>query len=284
MTPFDPDALLAILSAFYPDVSTASLAKARAERPGVFSGGSLIGDGSQLQLPDGRIFDVIGPSGWQVVAHSDDPAAAGVWDGNRIAAFFLSYGLVVAPSVISQWEGYLSKWGWKNPNYFLFRISHAQELVDAGKADPLPPDTGSGDPFALEDGPLTPIDEAINFFGFGSAPTMESIVSDQLGALDGSDAQLDGVQGSVESFDPAGASASIDDGSLEDAADAHANASAAANTETIDDVAGATEGQGAGIDPIRGGYDETPPPDITAPDPGDPPGHEPGEPNNPPPA
>lgn len=271
MTPFDPSALVAILSAFYPDVSTASLAKARAERPGVFQGGTLVGDGSQLQLPDGRLFDLIGPRGWQVVRHSDDPAVAGVWDGDRIAAFFLSYGLVVAPSVISQWEAYWSKWGWKDPAYFVYRLSHAQELVDAGKASPLPPDTGSGDPFALEDGPLTPIDESVNWFGFGSHPTMESIVSDQLGALDGSDAQLDGVQGHVEQFDPAGASAAIDDGSLDDAASAHDGASASAATETIDDIAGATEGQGAGIAPTRGTYDEPPPPDETVPDPGEPP-------------
>lgn len=284
MTPFDPGALLAVLAAFYPDVSPAALARARSDRPGVFAGGSLVGDGSELALGDGRVFDLIGPAGWQVVGHSDDPAVAGVWDGNRIAAFFVGKGIAVAPSVITQWLGYWALWGWKNPAYFVYRLSHAQELVDAGLADPLPPDTGSGDPFALEDGPLVPIDETVNWFGFGTAPTMESIVSDQLGALDGSDGQLDGVQGAVEQFDPAGAGAALDDGSLEAAADAHAGASASAAGDTIDDVAGATEGQRAGVDPIRGDYDEPPPPDATVPDPGDPPGHGPGEPGGPPPA
>src|SRR5262249_32277095 len=153
---------------------------------------ALVGDGSQLALSDGRVFDLIGAGRWQVVGHSDDPAVAGEWTADRIAAFFLNYGLVVPPSVVTPWRGHWTRWGWKDPASFASRLSHAQELVDAGLATALPPDAGTGDPFALEDGPLTPVDEAVDYFGFGTAPSMEAIVSDQLGELDGADAQLDG--------------------------------------------------------------------------------------------
>lgn len=75
MTPFNASALLAILLAFYPTVSRAELARARRERPEYFAGGTLLGSkGDKLQLPDGRIFDLIqsagGPPGsqrWQVI-------------------------------------------------------------------------------------------------------------------------------------------------------------------------------------------------------------------------
>ena len=60
MTPFDPWALLAILEAFYPEPTAASLRRARSERPEYFAGGTLIGrSGDKLQLPDGRIWDLI---------------------------------------------------------------------------------------------------------------------------------------------------------------------------------------------------------------------------------
>ncbi|MGH2667510.1 MAG: hypothetical protein ACRDH5_00030 [bacterium] len=60
MTPFDPDALLAMLLAFYPTPSPASLVRARQERPDYFAGGVLIGRGPDaLRLPDGRILDLI---------------------------------------------------------------------------------------------------------------------------------------------------------------------------------------------------------------------------------
>jgi hypothetical protein len=284
VTPFDPGALLAVLGAFYPIASVDALARARAERPGVFAGGSLVGNGSVLQLADGRQFDLIGPNGWQVVGHSADPAVAGVWDANRIAAFFVSKGVAVAFSVVQQWIGYWALWGWKDPAFFVYRMSHAQELVDAGLADPLPADTG-GDGLTLDDGPLTPVDESTDFFGFGSAPSMESIVGDALAPLDGSDAQLDNVAGQVSAFDPAASSAALDDGTLDQAAGVHDATTAAFAGESIADLGGATDGQRAGVDPNRGQYDEAPPPDAPVVDPGPPPDKAgPGEPGGPPPA
>jgi len=64
LAPFDPDALLAMLRAFYPIVSPANLARARAERPDYFAGGVITrANGDKIQLPDGRIYDCIINSG-----------------------------------------------------------------------------------------------------------------------------------------------------------------------------------------------------------------------------
>jgi hypothetical protein len=270
MTPFDPAALLAVLTAFYPIVSVAALAQARSDRPWAFANGALVGDGSVLQLGDGRQFDLIGAGAWQVVGHSADPAVAGVWDGPRIRAYFAGFGVAVADSVIAQWLGYWTAWGWKDPGYFVYRLSHAQELVDAGKATALPAEPG-GNVFALEAGPLDPVDTAANYYGFGQDPSFESLVSDHLGALDGSDAQLDAVHATVTQNDPAAAATALDDGTLDAAAGAHQAGQAATAGETIDDIAGATDGQRAGIDDTRSGYDEPPPPDAAPNDPGPPP-------------
>jgi hypothetical protein len=84
MTPFDATALLVMLLAFYPTVSGAELARARRERPEYFAAGVLFGTkGDKLQLPDGRVFDLIANAGglpgtqrWQVIEPGpsvDDP-------------------------------------------------------------------------------------------------------------------------------------------------------------------------------------------------------------------
>jgi hypothetical protein len=125
VTPFDPDALLAMLLAFYPTPSAAALRQARAERPDYFAGGTLIGSkGDKLRLGDGRVFDLVFASGglpgqqrWQVIDVTNDPGSA-------------------------------------------------------------------GDPFALEAGPLTPIDSTDVWPG-SPAPGFESYVAGELGALDG---------------------------------------------------------------------------------------------------
>jgi len=75
MTPFDPVALLVMLLTFYPVVSVAALQRALRERPEYFAAGVLVStSGEKLQLPDGRVFDLIfdvdGVSGgprWQVI-------------------------------------------------------------------------------------------------------------------------------------------------------------------------------------------------------------------------
>ena len=89
MTPFDPAALLAMLLAFYPVASPAALGRAMAERPEYFAGAVRIGRGGDaIQLPDGRIFDLIfavdDPIArhWQVIEAgagdgADDPFADG---------------------------------------------------------------------------------------------------------------------------------------------------------------------------------------------------------------
>jgi hypothetical protein len=64
VTPFDPFALVAMLSAFYPVVTPANFARARAERPEYFAGGFIMGSkGDKLTLPDGRVFDCIFAAG-----------------------------------------------------------------------------------------------------------------------------------------------------------------------------------------------------------------------------
>lgn len=73
MTPFDPQALLAMLLAFYPAATIANLVRARAERPEYFAGGTLFGScGEKLRLPDGQVWDLIydcgGPNArWQAI-------------------------------------------------------------------------------------------------------------------------------------------------------------------------------------------------------------------------
>jgi len=75
VTPFDPSACLAMLLAFYPVVTPAALALARSERPEYFAAGLIFGSkGDKLQLPDGRVFDVIQNAGglpgtqrWQMI-------------------------------------------------------------------------------------------------------------------------------------------------------------------------------------------------------------------------
>ncbi len=85
MTPFDPWALLAMLLAFYPTPSAAALRQARAERPEYFAGGLIIGSkGDKLELPDGRVWDLIYAAGglpgdqrWQVLEVTGDAGGDG---------------------------------------------------------------------------------------------------------------------------------------------------------------------------------------------------------------
>jgi hypothetical protein len=117
VTPFDSDALLAMLLAFYPKPSGASLRRARAERPEYFAGGTLIGSSStHLQLPDGRIFDLVFDEGsararWQVLY--DDPNDPGGDDGDPFALEqgpldFVDETIVIFPDVTDPFEGLVS--------------------------------------------------------------------------------------------------------------------------------------------------------------------------------
>lgn len=82
MTPFDPIALVAMLSTFYPLVTRASLERAFRDRPEYFAGGRLGGrNGEVLFLQDGRIIDLAfsawaANARWQAldVTHADGGA------------------------------------------------------------------------------------------------------------------------------------------------------------------------------------------------------------------
>lgn len=75
--PFDPGALVVMLNAFYPAVSAAAFAKARAERAEYFGGGVIFGSkGDKLRLPDGREYDCIVAAG--------GPASARRWSCSLI--------------------------------------------------------------------------------------------------------------------------------------------------------------------------------------------------------
>jgi hypothetical protein len=117
VTPFDADALLAMLLAFYPRPGGAALRRARLERPEYFAGGTIIGSSStHLQLPDGRIFDLVFDEGsararWQVLY--DDPNApdAGVDDPFALEQGpldFVDEDVVIFPDLADSFEGLVS--------------------------------------------------------------------------------------------------------------------------------------------------------------------------------
>jgi hypothetical protein len=215
VTPFDPSALLAVLLAFYPVVSAATLARARTERPEYFASGTLGGSkGDKLVLQDGRVFDLIAaaggpPSGrhWQVIDVTNDPG-------------------------------------------------------------------GAADPFALEDGPLTLLDEA-TFVPPPSGASFVGLVAGELAALDGADAVLHGAAAAVAEFDGA---ADLEDAGaslLDPAAVSHANTRAALDH---DDPAEELESAGLTRDEIDARlseYDEPLPEAAPEDDPGGPPRDDP---------
>lgn len=270
MTPFDPAALLAVLSAWYPTVSTSALAQARSEQPDVFAGGTLIGNGDRLQLGDGRVFLLIWNGAWTVTGDTNDPSAAGVWDGPRIAAYVQSLGLTPPASMVQQWLTYWAAWGWKDPGYFKYRLSHAQELVDAGLATPLPPDTGIDDGLTLDAGMLVPADAAAVVIPPAGA-VFTPLVSEALAPLDGTDAQLDGVNETVQSFTGADQLAASGAG-LDDAAQAHTDAQTALEGTDPGDLVATSDGHLAIIEQTQPDYVQDPPPDLPVPDPPPPPG------------
>jgi hypothetical protein len=208
VTPFDAAALLAVLLAFYPVVSVASLQRARAERPEYFAAGTLGGSkGEELFLQDGRVFDLIAaaggpPSGrhWQVIDVTNDPG-------------------------------------------------------------------GAADPFALEEGPLTPLDEDDTL----PSPPGESfvtLVADELSAFGATDEHLALAAAAVVEFD-GGADLDNASGELLDPAIEHHDAMRSALDQ--DDPADELEAAGLSRDQIDGElqrFDEPTPPDIPEPDPG----------------
>jgi hypothetical protein len=136
------------------------------------------------------------------------------------------------------------------------------------------------DPFALEEGPLIPLDEEQPIFP-GGDPTFESIVAGALEPLDGADNVLDGAGQAIVTFTGADALDRQYRAQVEPAAVAHAATRAALEQDDPADVIDATNAQDPEINAAREDYVEDPPPDAPEPDPGDPPGD--GPPKPPPP-
>jgi hypothetical protein len=209
--PFDPDALVAMLKAFYPVVSGAAFAQARSERPSYFGGGVIFGSkGDKLRLPDGREYDcIIGAGG---------------------------------PASLRQW--------WC-------------ALID-------PSDTGGDDPFALDDGPLVPIDEDMPIFP-GGEPGFEVLVVDAIRDFDGADDRLDRAAGDVVEFTGADELENSYADLVEPAAENHDRIREALDSDDPIDVIDATNNHDSEIDAAREDYVEQAPPDIAETDPGAPP-------------
>lgn len=80
--PFDPDAMVAMLTGFYPTPTIANLRRAYTERPDYFAGGRLFGScGEKLLLPTGRAWDLMfdcgGPRArWQAIDVTDGGSGA----------------------------------------------------------------------------------------------------------------------------------------------------------------------------------------------------------------
>jgi len=196
VTPFDAAALLTMLLAFYPVPSPANLVTARRERPEYFAGAALIGrSGDKIQLPDGRIFDLI--------FAVDGPIAGRRW-----------------------------------------------QVIEPGPAGPV-------DPWALEEGPLTPI-EWLNAAPSGTAGTFEALVGGAAESLGGSDGVLEAASNNVAASAESAALADGGAGELDDVDQAVAEISAARSAEALADVIGQSEGLTQAIDATDAEYDEAP--------------------------
>lgn len=143
-----------------------------------------------------------------------------------------------------------------------------------------PNDQGATDPFALEAGPLDPLDEQLVIFP-GGDPSLVDLVAGALGGLDGAEGLLDGAAAAVvQAADP-----NQLDGTyrarVEPARDAHGRIRAALDSDDPGELLARTSAQDGEIDAARQDYVEESPPDTGEPDPGDPPGdddrHEPPE-------
>ena len=212
MTPFDPVALVAMLVAFYPIVSVEQLQRARLERPEYFAGGRLFGSkGEKLQLPDGRVFDLIFAAG--------GPASGRRW-----------------------------------------------QALDVTNEAP-----GGEDPFALEDGPLVPLDEEFTL-PRGTGSDFRALVAGELAALEHDDGILVAAAQPLIEFTGAEDLDRAFGEFLDPADEAHAGTVAALDGDPITDLLETTEDHGRVIDNTLPEYDTDNPDDTPEPDPGEPPG------------
>lgn len=202
MTPFDPDALLAMLLAFYPIVGPAALRRARTERPEYFSGGEIIGAvGQHLRIPDGRVYDCIFNVG-----------------------------------------GADTRW-----HMLLVEVDGAAPDAD--------------DPFALEEGPLTPIDESA-FVPPAPGTPFEDLwgdVADELGDPAG---ELEATEATIAAgAAPADLEARLS-APIDAALDGIWQQAGALDAIVPDDELSQAAAQGGSIPGTREEYNDPPPPDI----------------------
>jgi hypothetical protein len=142
-----------------------------------------------------------------------------------------------------------------------------------------PTATGDDDPFALEDGPLVPLDEDTTI-GPRSDPGFEALVAGELDALDHSDDRLAAAQQAAVEFDGVADLEQAFGEFIEPADEAHGATTSALDADPISDVLEATADHERVIDAALPDYDEPEPPDVPEPDPGDSPDE--GKPEPPP--
>lgn len=138
------------------------------------------------------------------------------------------------------------------------------------------------DPFALEEGPLTPIDESVDYFPTDPGRSFSGIVAEGLSTLEGAEEMLDRSAQRVIEADGSADLAQAYAEHIDPAADAHAEIRAALDGDNPIALLEATNGHDPEIDAAREAYVEEPPPDLEEPDPGTPPGDGGGD--EPPPA
>lgn len=129
---------------------------------------------------------------------------------------------------------------------------------------------GGDDPFALEEGPLVPLDEAFTFPP-RSDPGFTALVAGELAALEHDDGILAAAAQPIVEFTGAEDLDASFRRNVDPAAEAHVGTLAALDSDPLTDVLENSAGGAAVIDSMNAEYTEDPPPDTPEPDPGEPP-------------
>lgn len=197
MTPFADRALLAMLLAFYPTVTAAALRQARSERPEYFAGGTIIGSkGDKLQLPDGRVFDLI--------------ANAGGLPGTQ------------------RWQ-----------------------VIEPGPS--------ADEPWPLEPGPLTVVDEEVFTPTPGPSTTFQVLVGGAITSLGASDDVLAQGASTLADSAAAGQLALGDATDLEDADRVVEEIAGSRSADVVAELVAQSDAIGGSVDSIDADYDQAPP-------------------------
>jgi len=127
---------------------------------------------------------------------------------------------------------------------------------------------GEADPFALEEGPIVPMEEDAIIIP-RAGPVFGPLVAGELSALEHDDGILAAAAQPAIEFTGA---ADLSDGyarTVERAAEAHGATAAALDGDPITDLLEAAADSGIVIEGTKHEYDEPEPPDVPEPDPGD---------------